>query len=225
MRFLTISCNAAVDTTYSLDHLTPGAINRVDDVLPVPGGKGNNVARVLAALGQTVTATGFVGGHTGRFINDGLRAVGVEPAFVHITGETRVCLTIVERDTGRITEIREPGPLVEARVAHQLLDQLQDLAPGTDVAVIAGSIPPGITADFYRQAIEILKADDVWVALDTSGEALRCGMQGRPHLIKPNLEELAELLGNVPRQDLIARVQREVIGSVLGSDAAVLLSM
>lgn len=121
MRFLTIACNPAIDTTYLLDRFAIGVINRVDHVLPAPGGKGNNVARVLAALGQMPVATGFTGGRTGQFIEDGLRAVGVQSAFVPVHGESRVCLTIVERDGGRITEIREPGTEIGALDAERLL--------------------------------------------------------------------------------------------------------
>ena len=109
MRCLTITLNAAVDTTYGLDRLERGAINLVAHRTAVPGGKGNNVARVLATLGHSVVATGFVGGRSGQFIEDGLRNLGIETAFARVEGESRVCLTVVERGSGTITEIREPG--------------------------------------------------------------------------------------------------------------------
>ena len=120
MRFVTVTPNAAIDTTYLLDHLVPGEINRVGRVIPQPGGKGNNVARVLAALGHRPTATGFAGGHIGAALVDGLRAHGVDPAFVSIAGETRVCLAIVEGQSGRTTEIREPGAALTEDDADRL---------------------------------------------------------------------------------------------------------
>jgi tagatose 6-phosphate kinase len=194
MRFLTITCNPAIDTTYLIDRLTPGAINRVERVLPAAGGKGNNVARVLARLGHTPTATGFAGGHTGRFIEDGLRAAGVEPAFVAIDGASRICLTVVERMSGRTTEIREPGSVVTNADVNRLLVHVADLARATDVAVISGSLPPGAPADLYARLIGVLKAANVYVTLDSSGEPLRSGAAACPDLIKPNREELGDLL-------------------------------
>jgi tagatose 6-phosphate kinase len=195
MRALTVTVNTAVDTTYVLDRLTLGAINRVARALPAPGGKGNNVARVLTTLGHEVVATGFAGGYTGRFIADRLRALGIEPALVPVADESRICLTVVEEATGRITEIREPGVTVGGEDAARLLVRASELATGTDTVVVSGSLAPGLPPDFYAGLVNALRATDTFIALDTSGEALRLGLGGQPDLIKPNAEELAELLG------------------------------
>ena len=224
MRFLTVSCNPAVDTTYLLDRFEAGAINRVDRVLPAPGGKGNNVARVLAALGRKPTATGFLGGRAGQSIEDGLRAAGVQPSFISVTGESRVCLTIVERESGRITEIREPGAEIGTSDAERLLAHIETIAKTIDVAVVSGSLPPGLDPSFYGRLIELIKRTGVFVALDTGGEPLRLGLSADPDLIKPNLQELAGLIGDGSPGELIERARTELLG--LGSSlGAVLLSM
>jgi 1-phosphofructokinase len=44
------------------------------------------------------------------------------------------------------------------------------------------------------ELIERLNGLGLKVALDTSGEALRAGLEARPWLIKPNTEELADAL-------------------------------
>lgn len=226
MRFLTITCNPALDTTYVLEHLRPGAINRVDRALPAPGGKGNNVARVLAALGHAPVATGFAGGHIGRLIEDGLTVAGVRHAFVRVAGESRICLTVVEPGRDRITEIREPGlPITEA-AAQQLLDRVSELAGETDVAIISGSMPPGLPATYYRLLIDLLKGAGVFVALDASGEALRLGVGARPDLVKPNVDELADLIGPLgPGADVAEAAHRRLLGPVLNESATVLLSL
>lgn len=223
MRFLTITCNAAVDITYRLDRLALGEINRVVQVLPVPGGKGNNVARVLAALGQPVFATGFAGGHQGRFIEEGLRAAGVEPFFVDIAGESRVCLTIVEQN-GRTTEIREPGATLQPSDGERLLSRVATLATFLRVASISGSLPPGVDDQLYARLIKRLRNARKYVALDSSGAALRSGLAAGPNLIKPNAEELADLLDGDPGDALIPRVRAEVIERFMPDDGAVLLS-
>jgi tagatose 6-phosphate kinase len=72
---LTVTLNAALDVTYKIRALRPGATHRISEVSERPGGKGLNVARVLAALGHDVTVTGFVGGTTGRTVRDQLAAM------------------------------------------------------------------------------------------------------------------------------------------------------
>jgi len=227
MRFLTITCNPAIDTTYLIDRLSPGAINRVERVLPAAGGKGNNVARVLARLGHTPIATGFAGGHTGRFIEDGLRAAGVAPAFVAISGDSRICFTVVEQETGRTTEIREPGSGVTHAEVDRLVARVSDLAAETDVAVISGSLPPGAPPDLYARLIGMLKAANVYVALDSSGEPLRAGAAACPDLIKPNREELGDLLraamDSYPTEPTFPEHPR-LIGQVVPVDGTILLS-
>jgi tagatose 6-phosphate kinase len=65
---LTVTLNTALDITYRVRSLRPHASHRVSEVTERPGGKGVNVARVLAALGHEVTVTGFAGGHTGAVL-------------------------------------------------------------------------------------------------------------------------------------------------------------
>lgn len=236
MRCLTVTCNSAVDTTHVLDRIAVGAINRVDRVLPTPGGKGNNVARVLRTLGHEVVATGFAGGHTGRFITDALTALGIEPAFVPVPGDSRVCLTVVEASTGRITEIREPGPVITAEDGRRLIERVVALAPTVDAVSISGSLPPGLPPGYYAELIAAVRATGVFVAFDSGGAPLRAGLLGRPDLVKPNAEELADLLGvpgaGAPGPGLpgpggldLAVARRGLAELGLGDDAAVLLSL
>jgi 1-phosphofructokinase family hexose kinase len=225
MRVLTITCNPAIDTTYVIDQLALGQINRVDEVLPAPGGKGNNVARVLAALGHTPVATGFLGGSFGQFIAAGLESCGVEPSFIDVPGESRVCLTVVERGSGRTTEVREPGLTLAASDAQRLIDHVRDIAPTVGAAVISGSLPPGLEPSLYSRLIRLLTLSGAVVALDSSGAALREGLAGGPQLIKPNREELGDLVGETAVEAMIERSRRNLLGTRLPIDARILLSL
>lgn len=229
MRVVTVTANAAVDTLYQLDRLERGAINRVSATVAGPGGKGNNVARVLATLGHDVRATGFVGGHSGEFIQAALRALGIEPDFVDAAGESRVCLTLVEAETGTVTEIREPGFAVPPAAAARLLDRVVAAGRDADAVVVSGSLPPGLAADFYGRLLAALRPGPAFVALDAGGEALRLGLAGRPDLITPNAAEMADLIGASgappPTEAMIAFALRELIGGTLGADARVLLTL
>lgn len=226
MRFLTVTPNPAIDTVYRLDRLAPGGINRVSHVLPQPGGKGNNVARVLAALSHAPIATGFAGGHAGKRMEDGLRALGIRPAFVPTAGETRVCLTLIETDSGRVTEIREPGAPVSAADADRLLARVVELAAAADYVVLSGSTPPGMPPGFAAKLIAAAHHAGAFVAFDAGGEVLRLGLTGHPNLIKPNRDELDVLIGETGDDaGMIAAVQARLLGPILSPDAAVLVSL
>lgn len=230
MHYLVITANAAIDTTYVLDVFRSGTLNRARQVIAAPGGKGNNVGRVLASLGHRVTATGIVGGSSGRFIEETLRAQGIDTAFVMAPGESRRCLTFIEQESGTVSEVLEPGIEVPAEVAERLAAQVGDLAQNIDMAVISGSLPPGLPADYYARLIDSLHTADVPVALDSSGEALHCGLRAQPALIKPNQAELCELLGEgqelrASPTTIIERAREQVIGRILGEDATILLSL
>jgi hypothetical protein len=71
---LTVTLNAALDITYRVPRLRPSATHRVAEVSERPGGKGLNVARVLAALGHRAVVTGFAGGATGEALRELLAA-------------------------------------------------------------------------------------------------------------------------------------------------------
>ena len=66
----TVTLNPAIDYIVRLDHVETGAVNRMASEDKFAGGKGINVSRVLKRLDIENTATGFIGGFTGRFIED-----------------------------------------------------------------------------------------------------------------------------------------------------------
>jgi tagatose 6-phosphate kinase len=228
MTIATITLNASIDTTWMLPRFTPGAINRIARKEAVAGGKGNNVARVLATLGQPVIASGFVAGWSGRFIEAGLAAAGIVTAFQAIPGESRTSLAIVETDNGRVTEAREPGPNVAADDWSRFLAETPVRLRGAATVALCGSLPPELPADAYAQLIRVLRGAGCRTTLDTSGAALREGLVAAPDLVKPNAAELGELAGlpgpEVETSTLLAAA-RDIARSRLGPDGRVLLSL
>lgn len=110
---LTVTLNTALDLTYRVPALRPGASHRVTEVTERPGGKGVNVARVLAALGHEVTVTGFTGGLTGRLLRERLTATpGLTDALLPVSGTTRRTVAVVDERSGTTTQLNEPGPAV-----------------------------------------------------------------------------------------------------------------
>ncbi|MGW0927106.1 1-phosphofructokinase family hexose kinase [Streptomyces sp. NPDC002644] len=195
---LTVTLNAALDITYRVPALRPRTGHRVSEVAERPGGKGVNVARVLAALGHRVTVAGFAGGPTGRVLRNLLaRTAGpLEDALTPVAGTTRRTVAVVEPAADDTTLFNEPGPAVTAAEWAAFQVAYRDLLPGARAVALCGSLPPGVPVGAYAHLVREARAAGVPVLLDTSGEPLRRGVAARPDLVKPNAGELAELTGS-----------------------------
>ena len=193
-KILTLTLNPPLDITIGLDTLRPGQVNRSQVQHSHAAGKGLNVAQVLADLGHSVTVGGFLGRDNLQPFEALIDWRGFADCFVRVPGETRSNIKLVEAD-GRVTDINGQGPEVDEAARSALLRRLAQIAPGHDAVVVAGSLPRGISPEWFRQLLEQLKAQGLKVALDSSGEALRAGLQSSPWLVKPNTDELGEVLG------------------------------
>ncbi|MGW4867127.1 1-phosphofructokinase family hexose kinase [Streptomyces chartreusis] len=216
---LTVTLNTALDITYRVRALRPHASHRVSEVTERPGGKGLNVARVLAALGHEVTVTGFTGGATGRVVQERLTGVpGVVDALLPVSGTTRRTIAVVDERSGDTTQLNEPGPTVTPAEWSAFQEAYDDLLASASVVALCGSLPPGVPVGAYAGLVRSAKAAEVPVLLDTSGEALRRGVAARPDIIKPNADELAELTGSHDplraTQDARRRGARTVVASL-----------
>jgi len=198
---LTVTMNPSIDISYPLETLHLDTVNRVDKVSKTAGGKGLNVTRVLAEIGDPVSATGLIGGSTGQFILDHLdQEIGKE--FFEIQGETRNCIAILHE--GQQTEILEKGPSVSEEEGQAFLDHYETLLPDVAVVAISGSLPAGLPLDYYSQLVERAKKAGKPVVLDCSGASLEKALVApvQPTVIKPNNEELSQLLGYEVTTDL-----------------------
>ncbi|NUT82767.1 MULTISPECIES: 1-phosphofructokinase [Pseudomonas] len=193
-KILTLTLNPALDLTVELARLEPGQVNRSDAMHAHAAGKGVNVAQVLADLGHTLTVSGFLGEDNAQVFETLFAQRGFVDAFIRVPGETRSNIKLAEQD-GRITDLNGPGPVVDEAAQQALLARLEQIAPGHDVVVVAGSLPRGVSPQWLQALIMRLKTLGLNVALDTSGEALRVALAAGPWLIKPNTEELADALG------------------------------
>lgn len=230
---LTVSLNAAVDVSYRADGFGVGKINLVSAVTRVAGGKANNVARVLASLGQHVIATGFAGGAAGRFIQADLAHNGVQTDYEEMAGENRTCIAVVDPVGQTLTEVREQGPTITAAEADRFLTRFRRLVREVELVVIAGSLPPGIPVDFYNRLVrEAYQAAQVRTLVDASGAALNAAIAAQPYFVKPNQEELEEWAGTKLDNDaaILAAAQRLmdagplVVAVSLGKNGLLLVS-
>lgn len=187
----TLTCNPALDYVVRMDKFKEGATNRSYGESIAPGGKGINVSLVLKNLGIPTLAMGIAAGFTGDVLLGMLEERGIPADFIRADGFTRINVKI---KTGRESEINGSGPVLQESVTEELAKKLAAL-PENACVVLAGSVPNGLSGDFYARLLGLVNRKDLRVTVDASGALLVNVLQYRPWLIKPNLEELGEIFG------------------------------
>ncbi|MER5972536.1 1-phosphofructokinase family hexose kinase [Streptomyces sp. NPDC002055] len=197
---LTVTLNAALDITYRVPRLRASATHRVAEVSERAGGKGLNVARVLAALGHRSVVAGFAGGPTGavlrRLLAEDHGPGTVVDALTPTAGASRRTVGVVDVSSGETTQLNEAGPTIDRSEWDAFRATYARLLGDAEAVALCGSLPPGLPVGAYAQLVREAQAAGVPVLLDTSGEPLRRGIAARPDLVKPNVDELTGLTGS-----------------------------
>ena len=223
----TVTLNPSLDYILHADSFSLGKVNRSQKEEILPGGKGVNVSRVLAELGIPSVALGFAAGFTGDAFVRLVRECGVAADFLPASGMTRINVKIRSREE---TDINACGPSVAQEDLAALAQKLKDV-PQNTVLVLAGSAPASLSPDCYVRLLSFCGRSDLRIALDASGKLFGNSLELSPWLVKPNLEELEELLGEKlssraetvrAARRLQARGVKNVIVS-LGGEGAVLV--
>ncbi len=196
---VTLTPNPSIDRTVSVPALEHGEVNRAQDSRIDPGGKGINVARALTANGTDALAVLPSGGPEGQLLETLLRRAGTAYTAVPIEGTTRMNVAVIEPD-GTTTKLNEPGPTLTATeydALYAAVDaHLRQRTGGPVTWVVgSGSLTPGMPADCYADLVRRGHAAGIKVAIDSSGSPLVAAVPAGPDLIKPNHEELEELVG------------------------------
>jgi 1-phosphofructokinase len=191
---VTLTPNPSVDRTVSITGLLRGEVQRATASQIDPGGKGVNISRALTAHKARTVAVLPAGGPEGHLLAELLAEAGIDVTIVPIEGSIRANVALVEPD-GTTTKINEPGPhLSGAEVGALVASAEATLGKAPSWLVGSGSLPPGVDQDLYAELVLRCREAGVRVAIDASGQALRNAVAAGPDLIKPNLEELEELV-------------------------------
>ena len=209
---LTVTLNPVLDRVVEIPDFRVGKVNLLEkERIRLAGGKGINVSRVAKVLGEPTLATGWLGGRIAGFIKEGLKKEGIASDFVSIKGESRLNLTILDPVTHSQTHLVEKGPRIFPSEVKRLEEKIGDLVKKARVVVFSGSIPPGVSENIYNSLIRLVyrEKEDVIPVLDTRGEPLKRGLQGRPFMLKPNKEEMEDLIGKrcESEEDLIRQAR------------------
>jgi 1-phosphofructokinase family hexose kinase len=237
MRLVCVAVNASIDKIAAVDRLVPGQIHRPELLSAVAGGKPINVARAASRLGLTAVVVPVVAGHTGSWLEASLARDGIESRPVRVSGETRTCLSILDRSTDSLTEFYEAGPTldreawtaIESAVAAEL-----ERDPEASVVILSGSLPPGAPPDGYARIVALAAKAGARTAVDADGEVLAHAVVAGAWLAKGNADEAARATGlrsggeaeavraAIALQDLgagIALVSRGIEGTIVLDEA------
>ena len=191
---ITVTMNPAIDKTVEVDKFQPYALNRIRRIEYDAGGKGINVSKTIHALGGESLAMGFLGGNTGKTIENVLNDRNIRHDFIYVDGDTRTNTKIFDC-VGGVTELNEPGPAITEKQTEALIQKICTYTDNETLVVLAGSVPGGVRKTVYAEIAECVHKKGGKVLLDADGELFRLALKAVPDIIKPNQTELEEYAG------------------------------
>lgn len=224
----TVTFNPAIDYYMQISSLNEGETNRSGSEYIEFGGKGINVSLILAQLGVSSAALGFIAGFTGEALREYMEKSGVKAEFIRLKeGSTRINVKLKGES---ITEINADGPKIDNDALEALICRLNNLT-ADDTLVLAGSVPKSMPQDIYEKILERAAEKGVKCVVDATDKLLLNVLKFEPFLIKPNHRELEQLAGRELEtdEDIISAAKelkqkgaRNVLVS-LGARGAILL--
>lgn len=237
---VTLTVNPAIDISTTVKRVAPNRKLRCGPPRREPGGGGLNVSRALLRLGGDSLAFYTAGGPTGRMLAQLLEEEGISCRPLEREGWTRESLAVREEEEDDQYRFNLQGPEMAEGEWKACLEELAGLDPAPKFLVASGSLPPGVPTDFYARVAEVARDLEARLILDTSGDALKEGLEGGVFLVKPNLRELASLTGGAvpePEEDsdfeeeqadaareLVERGKAEAVLVSMGSAGALLVT-
>jgi len=198
---ITVTLNTAIDRTLEIGNFQVGKVFQARLSRKIPSGKGINVARVVEILGHRVRALGFVGELEVGFYHESLQTDRIALDLIPVAGHTRMNTTIIDPVLKTETHIREPGFEITEEHLNHLERKLAKQISKEDIVVFSGSIPAGAPPCVYKDLILMCHEKRAKTLLDSSGEALRYGVEASPYMVKPNLQELESILNEKMNSD------------------------
>lgn len=232
-KVVALTLNPAIDKSSSVGHVLAERKLYCKPPRFEPGGGGVNVSRAMRKLGGESTLLYPAGGLVGERLKELLDQEGLDHRPFPVDGMTRESLIILEETTGLQYRFGMPGPEFRGEEWAAFLKELETMEPSADYLVASGSLPPGVPADFYAQVARLARERGARTIVDSSGEALRQALKEGVYLIKPNLREFRNLVGEDIEEEseikaeawkMIERGLCEVVVISLGAGGALAVS-
>jgi 6-phosphofructokinase 2 len=228
---VTLTVNPSVDKSTHFSGLIAEQKIRCKDPQFDAGGGGINVSKAIARLRGSSLAVFTAGGPVGEMLKDLVKKEKVEFKAIEIKTATRENFIAVDDNTNSQYRFGFTGDVLEASQVEEILQTISNLKPKFLVA--SGSLNEGLADDFYQKVAEIAKKSGTKLIVDTSGEALKKIVETGVYLIKPNVGELAKLIGverlemeevDDAAKKIIAKGGAEIVVVSLGPQGAVLVT-
>ncbi|MGO4771446.1 1-phosphofructokinase family hexose kinase [Flavobacterium sp. W22_SRS_FK3] len=228
---VTLTVNPSVDKSTHFSGLIAEQKIRCKDPLFDAGGGGINVSKAIARLRGSSLAVFTSGGSVGEMLKDLITKEKIDFEVVQTETATRENFIAVDDNTNSQYRFGFTGDVLSHSEVKKLLETISNLKPKFLVA--SGSLNEGLSSDFYQKVAEIGKTSNSKVIVDTSGEALKKVLETGAYLIKPNVGELAKLVGverletddvNEAAKRIIAKGGAEIVVVSLGPQGAVLVT-
>ncbi len=230
---VTITINPAVDIFVNTERVEPTRKMRCSAPKRDPGGGGINVARAAHRLHAWVTAIFPTGGAIGKLLHRLLEREGIPCIVTPSHVETRENFTAYEEESGAQFRFVLPGSRLHDAEWAAVLDKLAAVPDRPKFVVVSGSEPPGVPEDFFARVAKLAKTLGAKPVVDTSGRALHRALEEGVYLIKPNVNELSDYVGETLDNDnarlqacrqLIEAGRTEIVALTLGEDGALLVT-
>ena len=198
----TFTLNTAVDRIiYFEEELERKKNNKISRYVYDVGGKATHVSIILSQLGIDNIATGFIGTEKGEILTELLGKYNVKSEFIVQEGKTRESFILVDNSGKGSFMITEKGFTINEDSYEKITGYMNQKLKNGDVAVFAGSPPPGIDEEKYRKLLRIANEKETKLFIDCSGKFLKTAIIENPFLIKPNKDEFEEFISKTGIND------------------------
>ncbi|MFV8392298.1 1-phosphofructokinase family hexose kinase [Flavobacterium sp. LB2P6] len=228
---VTLTVNPALDKSAHFKGLVPEQKIRCDEPRFDAGGGGINVSKAISRLGGASLAVFTSGGPTGKMLEDLVSKESIEHEVIEIRNWTRESFVAVDDNTNLQYRFSFKGAEITTLEKNKIIETIQNLK--FKYLVLSGGLNEGLSSDFYQIFAGIAKASNSKLIVDTSGEALEKVIETGVYMIKPNVGELAKLIGverleleevNEAAKQIIAKGGAEIVVVSLGPQGAVLVT-
>lgn len=176
-----------------------------------PAGKPFNVSKALAGMSEKSVAAGLWGKSDYPQLIESLSGISdfIDLKLTIVQGRTRQNITVVDSCQNREIHLRAQSALTTKDNLYVLKNELDKIiSPGSTV-VFAGFMPELPLLDDCLAIIKAAIDRGAQVVIDTSGVALdMCVELGDIYMIKPNLDELSQLLSQNIGDDMSSIVKQ-----------------
>ena len=230
-KIITLTINPALDKSTHFNGLLAEQKMRCEPPRFDAGGGGINVSKAIKRLGGTSTCVFTSGGYVGSLVTEILNKEGIENVSIKTTNWTRENFIAFDNISKAQYEFGFPGGEFSEKEKQMIINMIKENP--SDYLVISGSLNQGLDANFYQKIAEESKKIGTKVIVDTSGEALQKVLENGVYLVKPNIGELAKLMGlerlevsevENAAKTLVKKGFAEIIIVSLGSVGAILVS-